>query len=117
MSYVDGYVLPIPKDRVEDYRKIASKAGEVWKDHGALAYKECVGDDMQIGDMLSFLKTAGAKENETVVFAFVVFESREHRDAVNAKVMADERLKGDMDKMPFDHKRMAYGGFTSIVDF
>ena len=116
MSYVDGYVLPIPQDKVEEYRKIAQQAGEMWKEHGALAYKECVGEDLRIEGMKSFLDLAGAAPVETVVFAYIVFSSREHRDEVNAKVMADPRLKCNMENMPFDHTRMAYGGFKAIVD-
>lgn len=116
MSYVDGYVLPIPKDKVEQYRAIAQMAGEVWKEHGAISYKECLGDDLTIESMKSFLNIAGASDTETVVFAYIVFHSREHRDEVNAKVMADSRLKCDTENMPFDHTRMAYGGFKAIVD-
>lgn len=116
MSYVDGYVLPVPKDKLEQYREIAQKAGEIWKEHGALAYKECALEDPKMDCCLEFSKLAGASESETVVFAYVVFESREHRDAVNAKVMADERLQCGMENMPFDPKRMAYGGFKPLVD-
>lgn len=118
MSYVDGYVLPIKTDGVENYRKIAQMAGDVWKEHGALAYKECVLDDAQIAGMVSFEKIAGAGAYETVIFAYVVFKDRGHRDEVNAKVMEDPRMKDCMagDGMPFDHKRMAYGGFRAIVD-
>lgn len=115
--YIDGFVLPIKKDRVEDYRKLSEKASEVWKDHGALDYWECVGDDLDVPEMLTFLKLAGAAEDETVVFAWAMFESREHRDACNAKIMADPRLDGmhDPNNMPFDMKRMAFGGFKELV--
>jgi uncharacterized protein YbaA (DUF1428 family) len=116
-QYVDGFVIPLPKDKIEDYRKIADAASKVWKDHGALSYYECVGDDLDVKDQLSFTKIAGAKPDETVVFAWIVFESREHRDQVNAKVMEDPRIKEAMKdmEMPFDCSRMAYGGFKPIV--
>lgn len=118
MTYVDGFLLPLPKDKIEDYRKIAEMAAKVWLEHGAVAYKECVGEDVEIPGMVAFPQVIGAKLHETVVFAFIVFNSREHRDEVNAKVMADPRLK-DMspESMPFDHKRMAYGGFRTIVEY
>lgn len=118
MSYVDGYVLPVPKKHLKTYKQMAKKAGKIWKEHGALDYKECVGDDLKIKGMLPFTKAARAKASETVVFAYVLFRSRKHRDSVNAKVMNDPRLKGlcNEDKMPFDVKRMAYGGFNVIVD-
>ena len=118
-KYVDGFVLPMPQEKVEEYRKIAERAGEIWKEHGALAYYECAGDDLEVEGMLSFKKIAEAGEGETVVFAWIVFESREHRDKVNAAVMADPRLKVDMEatKDIFDFKKMAYGGFKAIVEF
>ena len=118
MSYVDGFLLPIPKKNVKEYRRIAGKAGQIWKEHGALDYKECVGDDLTIKGMLSFLKVGKAKTNETIVFAFIVYKSKKHRDSVNARVMKDPRLHAicDPKKMPFDVKRMAYGGFKVIVD-
>lgn len=116
MTYVDGFLLP--KDKIEDYRKIAEMAAKVWLEHGAVAYKECVGEDVEIPGMVAFPQVIEAKAHETVVFAFIVFNSREHRDEVNAKVMADSRLK-DMspESMPFDCKRMAYGGFRTIVEY
>jgi uncharacterized protein YbaA (DUF1428 family) len=116
--YVDGFVIPLKKDRVEDYRKLSEQAAEVWKDHGALDYWECVGDDLQHGETVkSFLELAGAAEDETVIFAWAMFESREHRDACNATIMADPRLEGmyEPDKLPFDSKRMAFGGFRELV--
>ncbi|HEX3443150.1 MAG TPA: DUF1428 domain-containing protein [Chthoniobacterales bacterium] len=117
-KYVDGYVLPIPKDKIELYLSIASKAGKVWKEHGALEYRECIGDDFEVKDLVSFPRLAGTQPDETVVFSWVVFESREHRDQVNAKVMADPRIKEicDPDNPIFDFKRMAYGGFRLVVD-
>lgn len=116
--YVDGFVLPIPKENIEKYREIAQKAGEIWKEHGALEYCEAVGDDLDIKDVVSFKTIAGTGEDETVVFAWIVYESREHRDQVNAAVMADSRMKEAMEgeKPPFDYKRMAYSGFQAIVE-
>lgn len=116
--YVDGFVLPVVKDNIEKYRELAEKAGAIWKEHGALAYVEAVGDDLENGDMVSFRTIAGAREDEIVIFAWIVYESREHRDQVNAAVMADERLKADMEahKGIFDYKRMAYGGFKALVE-
>ncbi len=117
-KYIDGFVLPVAKDNVEKYREIAEKAGAIWKEHGALEYIEAVGDDLEIEDMLSFKKIAGAGEDETVIFAWIVYESREDRDRINAAVMADPRLKEDMEsnKGIFDYKRMAYGGFKALVE-
>jgi uncharacterized protein YbaA (DUF1428 family) len=122
MPYVDGFVIPMPKKNVEAYRRIASRAGKIWKEHGALEYRECVGDDLNIkgakGIITMFPKAARAKPNETVIFSWIVFKSKAHRDRVNAKVMKDPRLEKMMDKkaMPFDLKRMVYGGFKTIVD-
>jgi uncharacterized protein YbaA (DUF1428 family) len=117
-KYVDGFVLPIRKDQIEKYRAIAGNAGRIWKEHGALEYMECEGDDLDIKDMLSFRKIAGTTDGETVVFAWITYKSREHRDDVNAKVMADPRMKDACDpaSYPFDCKRMAYGGFNVIVE-
>ena len=113
--YVDGFVLAVPKDKVADYRRIARKAGKVWMEYGALDYRECVADDVPKGEQTSFPLSVKAKRNETVVFAFITYRSRAHRDRVNAKVMADERMQPD-EEMPFDLKRMIYGGFEVIVD-
>ena len=117
MPYVDGFVVPVPKKNIEAYRAMAQKAGAVWKEHGALDYWECVGDDLDTKDMVSFKQLAGAGPDETVVFAWVVFESREARDQANVKIMADSRLIAmmDKDKPLFEYKRMAYGGFTTLV--
>jgi uncharacterized protein YbaA (DUF1428 family) len=115
MSYVDGFVVVVPKERIEDYKAMARRAGEVWKEHGALAFVECVGDDVPYGELTSFPRAVQAKDDEVVVFSWIVYESREQRDAVNAKVMADPRLKADMTDMPFDGKRMIYGGFTTLL--
>jgi uncharacterized protein YbaA (DUF1428 family) len=117
MAYVDGFVLPIPKKNVAAYRRIAAKAGKIWREHGALDYKECVGDDLNIKMGVPFGKLAKLKPSETVVFAYILYKSREHRDRVNAKVMKDPRLTSmGPEKMPFDIKRMTYGGFKVIVD-
>jgi len=118
-KYVDGFLIPIAKDKVSKYREIAQKAGEVWKEHGALEYYECVGDDLDIEGMVSFKKAADTSGEETVIFSWIVFESREHRDRVNAAVMNDPRIKEMMETgpEPFDYKRMAYGGFKTLVRF
>jgi len=112
MSYVDGFLIPVPKKQLGAYFRIAKKAGKIWREHGALDYKECAGDDLAIPGVASFSKTLKLKPGETVVFSWIVYKSRAHRDKVNAKVMADPRLS-DMspEKMPFDLKRMNYGGF------
>ena len=118
MQYVDGFIIPCPKKNVEEYRRIAQKAGKIWREHGALAYRECVADDCKVGKVTSFPRSVKRKGNETVIFSWIVFKSRAHRDKVNAKCMADPRLAKMMDPkdMPFDAKRMIYGGFTTIVD-
>ena len=117
-GYVDGYVLPIPKKNLKAYRRMATLAGKIWREHGALDYKECSGDDLNIKMGRSFSRQMKTKPGETVVFAYVLFKSRRHRDRVNAKVMKDPRLAGmgDMKSLPFDPKRMVYGGFTVLVD-
>jgi len=117
MSYVDGFVLVVPKKKLAIYKSMARKAGKVWREHGALEYRECVGDDLKVKMGLPFPKLVKAKPSETVVFSYIVYKSRAHRDKVNAKVMADKRLTGPgMPKeMPFDIKRMAYGGFKTLV--
>jgi uncharacterized protein YbaA (DUF1428 family) len=116
MPYVDGFVLAVPKQNIEAYKAMARKAGEVWKEYGALAYVECIGDDVPYGELTSFPRAVQGKEDEIVVFAWIVYKSREQRDAVNAKVMADPRLKSDAANMPFDGKRMIYGGFETFVE-
>lgn len=117
MAYVDGFVLPVPTANLAAYRRMAKKAGEVWKDHGALEYHECVADDVQPGKLTSFPQSVKLKEGETVVFAWIVYKSRKDRDRINAKVMADPRLASMMDgkDMPFDGKRMFWGGFKTMV--
>lgn len=116
MAYVDGFLLCLPKKNIKTYKKIASVGKKVWLDHGALDYKECVGDDLKTPGMLSFLKIAKPKAGETVVFSWIMYKSKAHRDSVNKKVMKDKRIAGiDPNKMPFDWKRMAYGGFKVLV--
>jgi uncharacterized protein YbaA (DUF1428 family) len=116
--YVDGFVLPLPKRNLDAYRRIARKAGKIWREHGALEYRECVGDDVTVGEVTSFPQSVKLKRGETVVFSWIVFKSRAHRDRVNAKVMKDPRLADMMDPnaMAFDGKRMIYGGFNVVVD-
>ena len=115
--YVDGFVIPLPKHKIDEYRRIAEKSGEVWRDHGALEYRECVGEDLNVKGQLPFPLLIDCNADETVVFAWIGFESRAHRDEVNAKVMKDPRLaKLGAEAMPFDCKRMAYGGFEVLVD-
>jgi uncharacterized protein YbaA (DUF1428 family) len=116
MSYVDGFVIPVPRDRVAEYEKIARDAAAVWLDHGALSVTECVGDDVPQGEVTSFPRAVQASDDETVVFSWIVYESREARDEINKKVMADERMDADMSALPFDAKRMFFGGFTPIVE-
>ena len=118
MRYVDGYVVPVPKKNLAAYRRMAQKAGQVWRDHGALEYIECVADDVKPGKRTSFPQSVKLKSDETVVFAYIVYRSRTHRDRVNAKVMKDPRLANMMDPkaLPFDAKRMFWGGFKVLVD-
>ena len=116
MSYVDGFIVPVPKKSIKKYLTIAKKAGRVWKDHGALDYCEAIADDVKPGKWTSFPQSVKLKKDETVVFAWIVFKSRAHRDKVNAKVMKDPRLHMDPKSMPFDGKRMIYGGFKPFVN-
>ena len=116
--YVDGFVVPVPKRKLKAYLAMARKAGKVWRDHGALEYHECVADDVKPGKHTSFPQSVKLKKGETVVFSWVVYKSRQQRDRVNAKVMKDPRLADMMDakKLPFDGKRMFWGGFKTIVE-
>ena len=115
--YVDGYVLPVPKRNVEAYRRLARKAGRIWREHGALEFRECVADDMSVPMGVPFPRTIKLKPAETVMFSWIVFKSRAHRDRVNARVMKDPRLANlDPKSMPFDGSRMVYGGFKVLVD-
>jgi uncharacterized protein YbaA (DUF1428 family) len=118
MRYVDGFVLPVPKKKLDAYRRMARLGGKVWRDHGAVQYLECVGDDLNVKWGVPFPRRVRAKRGETVFFSFIVYKSRAHRDRVNAKVMKDPRLASmmDMKSMPFDMKRMMYGGFKVLVD-
>lgn len=115
MPYVDGFVLAVPTDKLEEYWQMARKAGAIWKEYGALSYVECVADDVPYGELTSFPRAVQAKEGETVVFSWIVYENREARDAINKQVMADPRLDMDPAAMPFDGKRMIFGGFRTIV--
>jgi len=113
MNYVDGFVVPVPKKNLQAYRRMALKAGKIWMEYGAIQYVECLGDDVKPGKLTSFPRGVKLKANETVVFSWIVFKSREQRDRINKKVMKDPRLAGMMDlkTLPFDGKRMIYGGF------
>ena len=115
--YIDGFVLPVRRDRLDEYKRIAESAAEIWKEHGALDYWECLGDDLDVEGTRSFLDLVAAADDEAVVFAWVVFESREARDAANEKIMADPRMADLIDPSNpiFDSKRMAYGGFQALV--
>lgn len=118
MSYVDGFVLPVPTSKMAEYRKMARLAAKVWREHGALEYKECVADDVKAGKYTSFPQSVKLKKGETVVFSFIVYKSKADRNRVNKKVMSDPRLAAMMDpkKMPFDGKRMFWGGFKTFVE-
>ena len=118
MNYVDGFVLPVPRKNLQAYRRLARKAGKIWREHGALEYRECAGEHLDVKGVVPFPRTVRLKRGETVVFAWIVYKSRAHRDRVNARVMKDPRLAKMMDPgaMPFDHKRMVYGGFKVLVE-
>jgi uncharacterized protein YbaA (DUF1428 family) len=116
MTYVDGFLLAVPKARLDEYKDMARKGKEVWMEHGALSYVEAMGDDVPYGELTSFPRAVQAKDDEIVIFAWVTYESREARDRIMKKVMEDERMNGDMEKMPFDGKRMIFGGFEAIVE-
>jgi uncharacterized protein YbaA (DUF1428 family) len=118
MRYTDGFVVPVPKAKLPAYRRMAQKAGKVWKEYGALEFRECVADDVKVGKLTSFPRSVKLKAGEVVVFSYIVFKSRADRDRVNAKVMADPRLAEMMKTkdVPFDAKRMIYGGFEVLVD-
>lgn len=116
MTYVDGYVVPVPKARLADYKELATVAAQVWKDHGALSYVECVADDVSWGQQTSFPRSVALKQDEVVILAWITFPSKEVRDAANAKAMADPRLKCDPDNTPFDAMRMFWGGFIPLVE-
>ena len=116
--YVDGFVVPVPRKKLSAYRAMARKAGKIWKEHGALEFRECVGDDVKPGKVTSFPQSVKLKKGETVMFSWIVYKSKSERDRINKKVMNDKRLAAMMDPkaMPFDAKRMIYGGFKVAVD-
>ena len=118
MNYVDGFVVPVPKKNMQAYLRLSRKMGNVWREHGALAFRECVGDDLKMGKLTSFPQAIKLKADEVAVFSWIEFKSRAARDRINAKAMKDPRMAGMMDakNMPFDGKRMIYGGFKGIVD-
>ena len=117
MSYVDGFVIPVPKARLDEYKKMARLGAKVWKEHGALAYLESISDDVPVGKLTSFPRAVKLKADEVVVFAYILFSSRKHRDQVNKKAMSDPRFaKMDINNMPFDPKRMIFGGFKAFVE-
>lgn len=118
MSYVDGFILAVPRKNLAAYLRMARTGGKVWRDHGALDYKECLGDDLKVKFGISFPRLMKARRNEVLFYSFIVHKSRRHRDRTNARVMQDKRLASMMDpkKMPFDMRRMAYGGFKVLVD-
>ena len=116
--YVDGFLLAVPQDKMDVYRKIARKAGKIWREHGALEYRECVADDVKPGKLTSFPQAVKLKDGEVVIFSWITYKSRKDRDHINAKVMADPRLQAMMtpEAMPFDGKRMMWGGFKTLVE-
>jgi len=118
MPYVDGFVLPVPKKNIPAYVRMARKAGKIWREYGALEFRECVGDDLKIKQVMPFPKQLRLKPGETVFFSYIVYKSKAHRDKVNAKIMKDPRLAAMMEgkSMPFNPKRMLYGGFRVLVD-
>jgi uncharacterized protein YbaA (DUF1428 family) len=115
MAYVDGFVIPVPANKLDDYKALARLCAQVWKEHGALASVECIGDDVPYGTLTSFPRAVQAKEGEIVVFSWIVYESRASRDTVMEKVMADPRMKAAMENSPFDGKRMIFGGFEPFL--
>ena len=116
MAYVDGFVIAVPLGRLDDYKALAEKAAVVWKEHGALEVVECVGDNLAMGEVTSFPRAVQRKDDETVIFSWIRYESRAARDAVMKKVMDDPRMKAEMGNMPFDGKRMIFGGFNTILE-
>jgi uncharacterized protein YbaA (DUF1428 family) len=117
MAYVDGFIVAVPKKNLKAYRSMAKKAGKVWREHGALDYREWVAEDVKVGKLTSFPRSVKLKPGETVVFSWITYKSRAQRDRVNAKVMSDKRLADMMNikSLPFDAKRMIFGGFESLV--
>jgi uncharacterized protein YbaA (DUF1428 family) len=117
MSYVDGFLVPVPKKKLVAYRRMAAKAGKIWREYGALEFRECIADDVKWGKRTSFPRSVKQKSGETVFFSYIIYKSRADRDRINAKVMKDKRLAKMMDlkALPFDAKRMIWGGFKSVV--
>ena len=117
MPYVDGFIIAVPKANVEAYKKMATLGRDVWMEYGALSYVECVGDDVPYGELTSFPRAVQARDDEIVIFSWITYESREKRDEINQKVMADPRMGAyGPQNMPFDGKRMSFGGFQSVVE-
>jgi uncharacterized protein YbaA (DUF1428 family) len=118
MNYVDGFIVPVPKKNLPAYRRMSKLMGKVWREHGALEYRECIADDVKAGKVTSFPQSVKLKAGETVIFSWIVYKSRAHRDRVNAKAMKDKRLAAIMNpkSMPFDGKRMFYGGFKVMIE-
>jgi uncharacterized protein YbaA (DUF1428 family) len=116
MAYVDGFVIAVPKDKLDAYKDMARLGGKVWMEHGALSYVETIGEDTPHGELTSFPRAVLATDDEVVIFSWITYTDRAHRDAVMAKVMADERLKSSMESMPFDGKRMIFGGFEAFLE-
>ena len=118
MAYVDGFVVPVPKQNLERYKQMSNACGKIWRELGALEYRECVGDDVKPGKLTSFPQSVNLEEGEVVVFSWIVYESRASRDEINDKVMKDPRMEEWMkpESMPFDGKRLIYGGFEMIID-
>lgn len=114
MAYIDGFVVPVPKKNIEAYKELASRSQKLWREYGALDYQEWIADDVKPGEVTSFPQSVQVKDDETVVLSWIVFKSRAHRDEVNAKVMADPRMKMDPSSFPFDGKRMIFGGFAPL---
>lgn len=116
MSYIDGFVVPVPKAKLEEYKALAALSAQVWREYGALEYREWIADDVKPGKVTSFPQSVQMSDDETVAFSWIVYKSRAHRDEVNAKVMEDPRMKTDPASWPFDGKRMIYGGFAPLMN-
>lgn len=116
MAYVDGFVIAVPKGNLDAYKAMAKKGGAMWKEFGAIAYVESIGDDVPYGELTSFPRAVQAKDDEIVIFSWIVYKSRAQRDEINAKVMADPRMKDEFANMPFDGKRMIFGGFETFLE-
>lgn len=116
MTYVDGFIIAVPKARLEDYKALARQASDIWKEYGAISYVECIGDDVPHGELTSFPRAVQAREDEVVIFSWITYESRARRDEINAKIMADTRMQGEEWKDVFDGKRMVWGGFEAFLE-